>query len=85
MPAQVEGDGRHGELEMERKGRRDGETLKIQPHRKIHPQDRVPREEITSLEQLCLSSAFVPALFIFKKIFIYLVTAYQCRKHEMWV
>jgi hypothetical protein len=50
MPAQVEGDGRDGELEMQRKGRRDGETLKIQPHRKIHPQGIVPREEITSLE-----------------------------------
>ena len=65
MPAQVEGDGRDGELEMQRKGRRDGETLKIQSHRKIHPQDIVPREEITSLEQLCMSSALVPALFIF--------------------
>ena len=85
MPDPVEGDGRNGELGMQRKGRSDGETPKIQPHRKTRPQDTVPWEEITSLEQVCMSSAPVPALFIYLLKSIYLVTACQYRKQEMWV
>ena len=85
MPDPVEGDGRNGELGMQTKGRSDGETPKIQPHRKTHPQDTVPWEEITSLEQVCMSSAPVPALFIYLLKSIYLVTACQYRKQEMWV
>ena len=57
MPAQadcpvVEGDGGDGELGMQRKGRRDRETPKIEPHRKIRPQDTVPREELPFLEHV---------------------------------
>lgn len=40
------------ELGMQRKGRRDRETPKIEPHRKIRPQDTVPREELPFLEHV---------------------------------
>lgn len=34
-------------------GSGDRETPKIQPHRKVHPKDAVPREELTRLALVC--------------------------------